>query len=480
MKEKAFRNNSWVDAHSGKTFDVLNPSTGKVIARVPDQNTDDLLDYIKDADWAFNKWRSLTAENRSNFLKKWFRLIEENKEDLAKLITIENGKPLADARAEVSYSAGYVEWFAEEGRRVYGDIIPSGSTSKRYLVLKQPVGVTGMITPWNFPSAMITRKVAAALAVGCTTIIKPSEETPLSALALCQLAQQAGFPDGVINVLTCSKGNAPAVGGAMCNSPIISKISFTGSTYVGKILIKNSAETVKKLSLELGGNAPFIVFNGADLDLAVKGVIAGKFRCSGQTCISPNRLLVQCEIHDEFVEKLKGAVSKLKLGDGMDSACTQGPLINRASVDKVLEHIKDAVSKGAKIVLGGKSPGQKSNFMEPTILTNVNVNCLCCQDETFGPLVPIVRFIEEDDAILIANQCTSGLASYIFSSDISQIWRVSEKLQTGMVGINDAAISAVQVPFGGVKESGYGREGSKYGVDDYLNIKYLCMGELNI
>jgi succinate-semialdehyde dehydrogenase/glutarate-semialdehyde dehydrogenase len=419
---------------------------------------------------------SKTAKERAKILRDWFTLIMAAQEDLAQLMTAEQGKPLAESRGEVVYGASFIEWFAEEGKRVYGDTIPSHKPDARIIVTKQPIGVVGAITPWNFPNAMITRKVAPALAAGCTVVVKPGEDTPLSALALAELAERAGVPAGVFNVVTAAHG--AEVGGELTSNPIVRKISFTGSTPVGKLLMKQCADTVKKVALELGGNAPFIVFDDADLDAAVAGAMASKYRNAGQTCVCANRLLVQDGVYDAFAEKLAAAVNALKMGNGVETGVTQGPLINEAAAAKVDTLVKDAVAKGATVVTGGKRAEGAGTFYEPTILTNVSKDMDCFAQEIFGPVAPLYRFSTEDEAIAMANDTQYGLAAYFYARDIGRVWRVSEGLEYGIVGINEGIISTEVAPFGGVKESGMGREGSKYGIEDFLEIKYLCMGGL--
>lgn len=478
LHEKAYVNGQWVDARSGKTFDVFNPSNGSKIGTVPDMNAGDAEKAIQYAQTAFESWRETTAKERSVILKRWSDLCTQNKDELAKILTLENGKPLTEAAGEVTYGTTFIEWFAEEARRVYGDIIPSPVKSKKILVLKQPIGVCGMITPWNFPNAMITRKACAALAAGCTVVLKPAEDTPYSALALCELAEKAGLPPGVLNIVTSSRANAGEVGKMLCENPIVKKISFTGSTAVGKILLQQSASTVKKVSLELGGNAPFIIFDSADLDQAVNGTMACKFRCSGQTCVCANRILVQEGIYSKYVQKLAEVMARdLRVGDGFTAGITQGPLINEKAVEKVDEHVKDAVKKGAKVVLGGERKG--GNFYAPTLIQDVTLDMKCAQEEIFGPVAAIHKFKTEEEAIKIANATTSGLAGYFFSQNINQVWRVAEKLEYGLVGVNEGVFSMPEAPFGGWKESGLGSEGSKYGINEYLEIKYVCMGGLN-
>lgn len=477
LRADGFIGGRWVSAAA--TFPVLDPASGTELLQVSDCGLPESREAVSAAYSAFQSWRETTAKVRSDLLRKWFDLMIENKEDLAKIITAENGKPLKEALGEIMYSASFLEWFSEEARRIYGDIIPVPIKDRRALVLKQPLGVATIITPWNFPSAMITRKVGAALAAGCTVVVKPAEDTPLSALALAELATQAGIPAGVFNVVPCSRKNAPSVGEALCTDPLVSKISFTGSTATGKILLQHAAGTVKRVSMELGGHAPFIVFDSANVDQAVAGAIASKYRNSGQTCVCSNRFLVQKGIHDAFVKKFAEVIEKeLHVGNGFEAGTTQGPLINEKAVEKVEKHVNDAVSKGACIVTGGKRHSLGKNFFEPTLLSNVTPSMLCTQEETFGPLAPVIKFDTEEEALAIANSANVGLAGYFYSQDPSQIWRVAERLEVGMVGINEGLLSSVECPFGGVKQSGIGREGSKYGVDEYLEIKYVCFGGL--
>ncbi|XP_012939344.1 glutarate-semialdehyde dehydrogenase isoform X2 [Aplysia californica] len=477
MFDKAYVDGKWVSAKSGKTFDVLNPATGEVLGNVPDMNQSDVTEAIDVANNAFQKWRFTSPKERSVILKKWYNLMIENKKALAALITQENGKPTADAEGEVMYSSGFLEWFAEEAKRTYGDVLPNYVPNKRIMVIRQPIGVTGMITPWNFPSAMLTRKAGAAIAAGCTVVLKPSEETPFSALALCQLAEEAGLPAGVLNVVTGSRDNAAALGKELCESPIVSKISFTGSTAVGKILLSQCASTVKKASLELGGNAPFIVFNSADVKTAVAGAIACRFRCSGQTCICANRFLVQEGIYDEFVQALGQAVNaQLKMGDGFESSTTQGPLINAKAVVKVDGLVKDAVGSGANVLAGGEKGSLGACFYQPTVLSNVTTDMRVAQEEIFGPVAACIKFKTEQEAVAIANSVRYGLASYFYTSDMAQAFRVSEALEFGIVGVNEALTSAVEATFCGWKESGIGSEGGKYGIDEYLEMKSICYG----
>ena len=476
LKSQAYINGQWLDADSGALLEITNPADQSLITTVPDMGADETSKAIADANNAFDNWRKKTAKERSVFLKKWFDLIIENQEDLALLMSAEQGKPLAEARGEVVYGASFIEWFAEEAKRLYGDVIPSHGADKRIVTIKQPIGVVAAITPWNFPIAMITRKVGPALAAGCPVIVKPAEDTPLSALALCVLAEEAGLPAGLLNVVTCSKANAVAVGKTLTESSTVRKISFTGSTPVGKLLMKQSSDTVKKVSLELGGNAPFIVFDDADLDAAVNGVIASKFRNTGQTCVCANRILVQDSVYDEFVARLKAEVSKFVVGPSLEGGNTQGPLINDAALEKVQSHVEDAVSKGANVVLGGAKHALGGTFFEPTILSEVTPDMRVTHEETFGPLAPLYRFKTEEEALELANNTPFGLAAYFYARDIGRIWRVSEGLESGMVGVNEGIISTEVAPFGGVKESGLGREGSHLGIDDYVEVKYLCMG----
>lgn len=472
LRDACYINGKWVKADSGKTFAVTNPFNGETIGSVPLCGVTETKRAIDAANSAWPHYRSLSAKERSDLLWKWAHLIDEHKEELARMITLEQGKPITESRGEIDYANSFVKWFAEEARRVYGDVIPANNSRQHILVIKQPIGVVAAITPWNFPAAMITRKIAPALAVGCTVIVKPAEDTPLTALALAALAEEAGFAAGVVNVIT---GNSEAIGSEMTSNPIVRKLSFTGSTEVGRLLMQQSAATIKKLSLELGGNAPFIVFDDADLDAAVAGAMICKFRNAGQTCVCANRIFVQDNIYNEFLHKLTVAVNKLIVGNGLDEKNTQGPLINKAAVEKVKSHIKDATSKGARVVVGGKPHALGGLFFEPTILADANETMLFAREETFGPVAPIIRFKTDDDVIKMANNTIFGLASYFYSRDMARIWRVAEGLEYGMVGINTGLVSTEVAPFGGVKQSGIGREGSKYGVDDYLEMKYLCM-----
>lgn len=474
LRTRAYIDGAWTEADDGARFDVLNPADGGVLASVPDMGAAEARRAIEAAAAALPAWRARTAKERAAILRKWFELIMAHQEDLAVLMTSEQGKPLAEARGEVAYGASFIEWFAEEGKRVYGDVIPAHSADKRILVLKEPIGVVAAITPWNFPIAMITRKAGPALAAGCTMVIKPAEDTPLCALALAELAERAGLPKGVLNIVTTMK--AAEVGGELTANPIVRKLSFTGSTEVGKLLMRQSADTVKKVALELGGNAPFIVFDDADLDAAVAGAMASKYRNAGQTCVCANRLLVQDGIYDAFAARLAEAVAKLKVGPGLSGDVQQGPLINADAVAKVEELLGDAVAKGAKIVCGGKRHALGGTFFEPTIVTGLTPAMRIAREEIFGPVAPLFRFQTEDEAIRMANDTEFGLAAYFYARDIARVWRVAEGLEYGIVGINEGIISTEVAPFGGVKESGIGREGSKYGIDDFVEIKYLCMG----
>lgn len=474
---KTFINGKWCDSTDSKSFKVYDPSNNKLLGSVPDCNEHDVDIAVDAASNAFQTWSNYTADQRSRFLKKLVEVHIEHKQDLADIITFENGKPMADAMLEIESSIKAYEWFAEEAKRTYGDMIPSPVKTKRFVVVKQPVGVCGFLTPWNFPSSMLARKASASLAAGCTFVVKPSEDTPYSTLALAKLTELAGFPAGCVNVLTTSKENTPIVGKALCEHPVVKKIGFTGSTGVGKLILQNSASTVKKCQMELGGNAPFIVFDSADIQKAISGLIGSKFRCSGQTCICANRILVQEKIHDEFVSALHKAMKEsLRTGSGFDQQTTQGPLINQNSVDKVHRLVEDGRAKGASILLGGKPVGHPGYFYEPTLMTNVDLSMEISKEEIFGPVAAVQKFKTEEEAIKIANSVDVGLAGYFYSNDMSQIWRVSEKLEVGMVGANETGISTIEAPFGGVKQSGFGYEGSKYGINEYLNNKFICMG----
>ena len=477
LKNAGYINGEWTGSESDKRFEVTNAFSKEVICTLPDMGVKETNDAIEAANNSWSNWRSKTAKERALILKKWFDLIIDNQEDLAILMTAEQGKPLAEAKGEVVYGASFIEWFAEEGKRTYGDIIPTPANDRRILVIKQPIGVVAAITPWNFPIAMITRKCAPALAAGCPVVIKPASETPLSALALAELADQAGVPKGVLNVVVGTKSSE--IGLALTNSPIVRKLSFTGSTSVGKILTRNCADTMKKVSMELGGNAPFIVFDDANLDSAVAGAMISKFRNTGQTCVCSNRILVQEGIYDDFVSMLSEAVKTLNVGNGMEEGINQGPLINENALKKVQDHISDALGKGAVLVTGGKPHSSGGTMFEPTIIGNVTTSMKVASEETFGPLAPIFKFSTEEEAIRMANDTEFGLASYFYTNNINRIWRVSEALEYGMVGVNEGVISNEVAPFGGVKESGLGREGSHYGIDDFLELKYICMAGLS-
>ncbi|HBC7345525.1 NADP-dependent succinate-semialdehyde dehydrogenase [Citrobacter koseri] len=473
FRQQAFIEGQWRDARSGDTIAVTNPANGQPLGSVPKMGAEETREAIDAANRALPAWRALTAKARANILRRWFNLMMEHQDDLARLMTLEQGKPLAEAKGEISYAASFIEWFAEEGKRIYGDTIPGHQADKRLIVIKQPIGVTAAITPWNFPSAMITRKAGPALAAGCTMVLKPASQTPFSALALAELANRAGVPAGVFNVVT---GSAGAVGNELTSNPLVRKLSFTGSTEIGRQLMEQCAKDIKKVSLELGGNAPFIVFDDADLDNAVEGALASKFRNAGQTCVCANRLYVQDGVYDRFAEKLQQAVSKLHLGNGLQADVTTGPLIDEKAVAKVQEHIADALEKGAKVLCGGKAHALGGNFFQPTILVDVPNNAKVAKEETFGPLAPLFRFKDEADAIALANDTEFGLAAYFYARDLSRVFRVGEALEYGIVGINTGIISNEVAPFGGIKASGLGREGSKYGIEDYLEIKYMCIG----
>lgn len=475
FRQQCYINGQWSDADSGDTINVTNPATGNVIGSVPKMETDETRRAIEAANASWRGWRNLLAKERSVILRKWFDLMIENAEDLATIMTAEQGKPLAESKGEIVYAASFIEWFAEEGKRIYGDTIPQHGTDKRIIVIKEPIGVVAAITPWNFPSAMITRKAGPALAAGCPIVVKPASETPYSALALAELAERAGIPAGVFNVVT---GKASAIGGEMTSNPIVRKVTFTGSTEIGKILMQQCATTVKKTAMELGGNAPFIVFEDADIDSAVAGAMASKYRNTGQTCVCANRLYVHAAVYDEFSKKLAVAVEAMVIGDGLKGETQQGPLINMAAVEKVEEHIQDAVSKGATIVTGGKRSELGSSFFEPTILTNVTKDMAVAREETFGPLAPLFKFSNDAEVVAQANDTEFGLACYFYSRDIGRVWRIAEELEYGIVGINTGIISTEVAPFGGVKESGTGREGSKYGLEEFCEIKYMCMGDI--
>jgi succinate-semialdehyde dehydrogenase/glutarate-semialdehyde dehydrogenase len=474
LRNQAYLNGAWVNGAA--TFDVANPADGVTIASVPNLGAAEAQAAIDAANAAFPAWSAKTAKERAAVMRKWFDLLLANADDLAALMTAEQGKPLPEAKGEVVYGASFVEWFAEEAKRVCGDVMASTWSDKRMVVIKQPIGVCAAITPWNFPIAMITRKVAPAIAAGCTIVIKPAEQTPLSALALAELAQRAGLPAGVMNIITADSERSIEIGKVLCASPIVRHLSFTGSTPVGRILMQQSAPTVKKLALELGGHAPFIVFEDADLDAAVEGALASKYRNAGQTCVCTNRFYVHESVHDQFVEKLAAGAARIKVGNGFEQGVHQGPLIDDQAVAKVEEHVSDAQAKGAKLLTGGKKHALGGHFYEPTVLSNVTGDMKIMREETFGPVAAVVKFKTEAEAIAAANDTEFGLASYFYSRDIGRVWRVAEKLDYGMVGINTGIISNEVAPFGGVKQSGLGREGSKYGMDEYLEMKYLCMG----
>ena len=473
FRQQCYVDGKWVDALNRGTIPVTNPATGEQLGTVPRMGAEETRQAIEAADRALPAWRAKTAKERAGVLRKWFDLMMANQDDLGALMTAEQGKPLAEAKGEIAYAASFIEWFGEEGKRVYGDTIPSPWNDRRLVVVKEPVGVCCAITPWNFPAAMITRKAGPALAAGCTMVAKPAESTPLSAFALAVLAERAGIPAGVFNVLT---GDPKAIGGEMTSNPDVRKITFTGSTEVGRLLMRQSADTIKKVSLELGGNAPLIVFDDADLDAAVEGTIISKFRNTGQTCVCANRLYVQDGVYDAFAEKLIAAVKQLKVGNGFEAGVAQGPLIDQAAVEKVEEHISDAVSKGARVLLGGKRHSLGGTFFEPTVLADVTSAMKVAREETFGPVAPLFRFYKDEDAVQFSNDTEFGLASYFYSRDIGRIWRVAEELEYGMVGINTGLISTEVVPFGGMKQSGIGREGSHYGIDEFIEVKYLCFG----
>jgi succinate-semialdehyde dehydrogenase / glutarate-semialdehyde dehydrogenase len=472
LRQACYIDGAWVAADDGATADVTNPADGSKIGTIPLMGATETHRAIDAANAAWAGWRAKTAKDRAAILRRWFDLMLAHQDDLAIIMTAEQGKPLAEAKGEIAYAASFIEWFAEEGKRIYGDVIPQHQSDKRLIVIKQPIGVCAAITPWNFPSAMITRKVGPALAAGCTVVLKPAQQTPYSAFALAELAERAGLPKGVLNIVT---GNARAIGGEMTANPLVRKLTFTGSTEIGKLLMKQCADTVKKVSLELGGNAPFIVFDDADLDAAVQGALASKFRNAGQTCVCANRIFVQDGVYDTFAEKLTQAVAAFKIGSGFSEGVNQGPLIDMAAIDKVEQHVTDAVSKGAQVKLGGKRHALGGSFFEPTILTGVTRDMQLFGEETFGPVAPLFRFGTEAEVIELANDTEYGLASYLFSRDIGRIFRVAEALESGMVGINTGLISNEVAPFGGIKQSGLGREGSKYGIEDYLETKYLCL-----
>ncbi|CAM4162062.1 NADP-dependent succinate-semialdehyde dehydrogenase [Pluralibacter gergoviae] len=473
FRQQALIDGRWRDAAGGEVISVTNPANGEKLGSVPKMGADETREAIEAANRALPAWRALTAKERANILRRWFNLIVEHQDDLARMMTQEQGKTLTEAKGEINYAASFIEWFAEEAKRVYGDTIPGHQADKRLIVIKQPIGVTAAITPWNFPAAMITRKAGPALAAGCTMVLKPASQTPFSALALAELANRAGVPAGVFNVVT---GSASDVGGELTGNPLVRKLSFTGSTEIGRQLMEQCAKDIKKVSLELGGNAPFIVFDDADLDKAVEGALASKFRNAGQTCVCANRLYVQDGVYDRFAEKLKQAVEKLHIGDGMQPGVTTGPMIDEKAVAKVEEHIADALEKGGRIITGGKPHELGGNFFQPTIMVDVPKSAKVAKEETFGPLAPLFRFKDEEDVIAQANDTEFGLAAYFYARDLSRVFRVGEALEYGIVGINTGIISNEVAPFGGIKASGLGREGSKYGIEDYLEIKYMCIG----
>jgi succinate-semialdehyde dehydrogenase/glutarate-semialdehyde dehydrogenase len=473
FRQQCYIDGAWIDADDGTTIEVTNPATGEVLGTIPKLGAAETRRAIEAAERAWPAWRAKTAKERAVILRRWYELMMANQDDLGLLMTLEQGKPLAEGKGEVAYGASFVEWFAEEGRRIYGDVIPQHQADKRIIVVKQPIGVVAAITPWNFPNAMITRKAGPALAAGCPFVVKPATMTPYSALALAELAERAGIPAGIFSVVT---GSARAIGGEMTGNPIVRKLSFTGSTEIGKQLMAQCADTVKKVSMELGGNAPFLVFDDADLDAAVEGAMMSKFRNTGQTCVCANRLLVQDGVYDAFAAKLAAKVAELKVGYGIEAGVTQGPLIDVAALEKVEEHVADAQSKGAKVIAGGQRHELGRTFFQPTLLTEVTTEMKVTREETFGPVAPLFRFTTEEEGVAMANDTEFGLASYFYARDIGRIWRVGESLESGIVGINTGLISTEVAPFGGVKESGVGREGSKYGIEEFLEVKYMCMG----
>ncbi|GAB3487737.1 NAD-dependent succinate-semialdehyde dehydrogenase [Marinomonas epiphytica] len=476
LQDKCLINGEWVNANTGKKLSVLNPATGDEIVSIASVGSEETQAAILAAEAAQKEWKKKTAKERAGLLRRWHDLLLANQDDLAKLMTAEQGKPLAESRGEIGYAASFLEWFAEEGKRIYGDMIPSYAPDRRIMVMKEPVGVCAAITPWNFPAAMITRKVGPALASGCTMVIKPASETPLSALAMGVLAQEAGIPAGVINIVV---GSARDIAKTLTDSPIVRKLTFTGSTPIGKLLMRECADTMKKVSLELGGNAPFVVFDDADVDAAVEGAMVSKYRNAGQTCVCANRIYVQAGVYDEFVEKFAAKVEQIKVGNGSQSGVEQGPLINRSAVEKVAEQVQDALAKGGTLVTGGKQHELGDNFYQPTVIANASQDMLFAKEETFGPLAPVFKFTTEDEVVELANDTEYGLASYFYSRDIGRIFRVAEALETGLVGVNAGVIATEVAPFGGYKESGLGREGSKYGIDDYVNTKYVCVAGLD-
>ncbi len=473
FRQQCYIDGQWFDADGGATFEVNNPATDEILGTVPKMGVAETRRAIEAADRALPAWRAKTAQERSNILRKWYELMLENQEDLAILMTAEQGKPLSESRGEIAYAASFIEWFAEEGKRIYGDVIPPHQSDKRIVVIKEPVGVCAAITPWNFPAAMITRKAGPALAAGCTMVVKPASYTPYSALAMAELAERAGVPAGVLSVIT---GSSSAIGGEMTSNPTVRKLTFTGSTEVGKTLMEQCAGTVKKMSMELGGNAPFIVFDDADLDAAVEGAIASKYRNTGQTCVCTNRFLVQEGVYEEFASKLTEAVGRMKVGDGLKGETQQGPLIDANAVKTVEGHVADALERGARVAIGGGRHELGGTFYQPTVLLDCTPDMLIAREETFGPVAPLFKFKTDEEAIKMANDTEFGLAAYFYSRDIGRIWRVAEGVEYGIVGINSGIISTVVAPFGGMKESGIGREGSRYGIDEFVEVKYLCMG----
>ncbi len=476
FRQQCYVDGAWVDADDKSTLTVNNPATGAQVGTVPKMGVAETRRAIEAANAAWPVWRAKTAKERSIILRKWFDLMMANQEDLAKLMTVEQGKPIAESRGEIAYGASFIEWFAEEGKRIYGDTIPTHAPDKRIVVIKQPIGVCAAVTPWNFPNAMITRKAGPALAAGCTMVSKPASQTPYSALALCELAERAGIPKGVLSVVT---GSASPIGKELTTNPLVRKFTFTGSTEIGKLLMQQCATTVKKVSLELGGNAPFIVFDDADLASAVEGAMASKFRNTGQTCVCANRIFVQDAVYDKFAKMLSDKVSAMKVGNGLEDGNLQGPLIDMKAVEKVEEHIADALAKGAKVLTGGKRHEKGGQFFQPTVLAGVTTDMKVTHEETFGPVAPLYRFKTEEELLKLANNTEYGLAAYFYSRDIGRIWRVAEGLESGIVGINVGIISNEIAPFGGIKESGIGREGSKYGIEEFVEVKYLCMGDIN-
>lgn len=473
FRQQCFIGGTWCDAEQGATIPVTNPATGSQLGTIPRMGTAETRRAIEAANQAWPRWKAKTAKERAEILRRWYELMHEHADDLARIMTLEQGKPLAESRGEIAYAASYLEWYAEEGKRAYGDTIPTNGADRRIVVIKEPVGVCAAITPWNFPAAMITRKAAAALAAGCPMVVKPATQTPYSALALAVLAEEAGVPAGVLSVVT---GSATEIGAEMTSNPLVRKLSFTGSTEIGRVLMEQTAPTIKKVSMELGGNAPFIVFDDADLDAAVAGAIMSKYRNTGQTCVCANRIYVHDKIYDVFAQKLVAAVGELKVGDGLQDGVSLGPLIDENAVRKVQEHIDDALEQGAEVLIGGRVHALGGSFFEPTVLANMTPEMRVAREETFGPLAPLFRFSRDEEVIAMANDTEFGLAAYFYSRDIGRVWRVAEALEYGMVGINTGILSNEAAPFGGVKQSGLGREGSYYGLDDYMVVKYLCIG----